>query len=301
MSSTRLKILLQYLIPQHTLSRLMGKLGNCKITWIKNNFIQWFVQHYNVDMNTAIESNPLNYADFNSFFTRKLLATARPIDSRANSIISPADGIISQIGLLRDGLLLQAKGFDFDATRLLGGDKKYTAAFNNGNFATIYLAPRDYHCVHMPLEGVLKEMIYVPGQLFSVNNATADHVPNLFARNERVISIFETSAGPMAIVLVGAMIVASIHTVWAGSVAPNRKNQIQRWNYADQNIKLAKGAEMGHFQMGSTVIILFGKDQIQWANNINAGKTVRFGEILGEQTAVHGKPANVCYSETYIE
>jgi phosphatidylserine decarboxylase len=275
------KIFLQYIIPQHTLSRLMGYLGNCKNTWIKNTFIQWFVKHYHVDMQDALQTDPLQYSDFNSFFTRQLKADVRPISPDANAIVSPADGMISQIGNLQNGSLLQAKGFYYDVRQLLGGDAQRAQPFKNGNFATIYLAPRDYHRVHMPYSGTLQEMIYVPGKLFSVNNATADAVPNLFARNERVVSIFQTDCGPMAIILVGAMIVASIHTTWAGQIAPQKKNQIRTWNYAEQNIQLKRGEEMGHFQMGSTVIVLFADRQSHWQQNIAAGQTIRLGEMIG--------------------
>ena len=280
----RLFILSQYLLPQQLLSRLAGCLAECRISWIKNTFTQWFVKKFNVDMSEAKIQNPCAYEHFNDFFTRELKEGARPISPIPNGLVSPADGAISQLGEITDGRIFQAKGHSFSATELLGGDYSVSAPFMGGQFATVYLSPRDYHRVHMPVTGTLREMIYVPGKLFSVNQTTAENVPELFARNERVVCIFDTEHGPMAMVLVGAMIVASIETVWAGLVTPP-KRVIKRFRYdeaARAPIVLEKGAEMGRFKLGSTVIVLFGKDQIKWAENLSAETAVQMGQAFAE-------------------
>lgn len=279
----RLFIVSQYLLPQHLLSRLAGCLAECRVSWIKNSFTQWFVKRFNVDMQEAKVEDPTAYAHFNDFFTRELKEGARPICPQADSLVSPADGAISQLGSITDGRIFQAKGHSFSATELLGGDYSLSAPFMGGQFATVYLSPRDYHRVHMPVTGTLREMIYVPGKLFSVNQTTAENVPELFARNERVVCIFDTEYGPMAMVLVGAMIVASIETVWAGLVTPP-KREIKRIRYdeaARAPIRLEKGAEMGRFKLGSTVVLLFGKEQMQWAENLSEQTPVQMGQAMG--------------------
>ena len=229
------KVLLQYLIPQHLLSRLIGILANSHLAWLKNLMIASFIKYYNVDLSSAEETNISKYATFNDFFTRKLKDSNRPISQNENTIVSPADGIISQIGDINNDLLLQAKGHKYNLNSLLT-EENLASRFVDGKFATIYLSPKDYHRVHMPITGTLQEMIYVPGKLFSVNAETAEQVPNLFARNERVISIFETQIGKMAVIMVGAMIVASIHTAWASKVAPNKSKTIQKWDYRHKEI-----------------------------------------------------------------
>lgn len=274
---------LQYLIPQHALSRAAGWLADTPVSWIKDPFTRWFAARYQVDMSEALEENPCRYASFNDFFTRALKPGVRPIDSEANSIVSPADGAISQLGSIELGRVFQAKGQDYSLTELLGGDPEATKPFMGGKFATVYLSPKDYHRVHMPLSGKLTQMVHVPGDLFSVNEATADNVPRLFARNERVVCFFETEAGPMALVLVGAMIVASIETVWAGQITPYRR-EVKRVNYDTvPDIQLEKGAEMGRFKLGSTAIVVFGPNAMEWDEKFTAGTATTMGQRLGER------------------
>lgn len=256
-------ILLQYLLPQHTLSRLIGKLANCQIPWVKNNLIRLFIWHYTIDLHSAENPNLDHYACFNHFFTRKLKSTLRPIDPDLSSIISPSDGILSQFGKININQLIQAKKLFYAVDDLLA-DVNLANAFNNGDFATIYLSPRNYHRVHMPYDGKLMQMVYVPGKLFSVNTATANEINNLFTRNERLICLFETSLGKMAVIFVGAMIVAGIHTTWAGKITPNLNRMIQKWEYFSQNLCFKKGDELGYFELGSTVIILVEKNTIEW-------------------------------------
>jgi phosphatidylserine decarboxylase len=276
-------IVLQYLIPQHLLSRLVGTLAASEIRWIKNPFINWFRQRYGVDMSEAADSEPTNYPSFNAFFTRALKPGSRPIDSSPNAVISPADGAISQLGAIAGNQIFQAKGQSYTTTELLGGDDKLAALFTDGAFATVYLSPRDYHRVHMPVAGKLLRTIYVPGDLFSVNQVTAAHVPKLFARNERLVCIFETEFGPMALVLVGAMIVAGIETVWAGQVAPPPRGiVITRYDRAPREVALEKGAEMGRFKLGSTAILLFPKSKLSWRSDLAAGTPLRMGERIGQ-------------------
>ncbi|MDC8803565.1 archaetidylserine decarboxylase [Halomonas pacifica] len=255
MSPSKLFALIQYPLPHHLLSRLVGRLAETRIGWLKQLLIKAFIRRFRVDMSEARDSDPGAYACFNDFFTRPLREGARPIES---GLVSPADGTLSQFGETHHGTLIQAKGQAFSITSLLGGDMHRAAPFRQGSFATIYLSPRDYHRVHMPLTGTLKEMVYVPGRLFSVNQATADHVPNLFARNERLVCFFDTEEGPMAMVLVGAMIVAAIETVWAGQVTP-LSGRVQTIRF-DEPITLEKGAEMGRFKLGSTVVMCFSKE-----------------------------------------
>lgn len=275
-------IVCQYLVPQQQLSRLAGKIADCRKPWVKNTFIRWFVQRYGVDMREAAEPEPLNYASFNAFFTRELQAGARPIAGDKNTIVSPADGTISQSGAIYNGRIFQAKGQYYSLTELLGGNEELAEPFRNGRYATIYLSPKDYHRVHMPLAGKLKTQVYVPGELFSVNTLTTDYVPRLFARNERAACIFQTDLGPMAIVLVGAMIVAGIETVWAGQVAP-LKREIRTRHYMGRRkpISLKKGQEMGRFKLGSTAIVLFGSEVMDWLDTCQAGAPVRMGEAIG--------------------
>jgi phosphatidylserine decarboxylase len=281
---TTLFILFQQIVPQHLLSRLVGFLAECRQPWLKNWLIQRFVNHFNVDMSEAQESQPQAYANFNAFFTRALKDGARKVSLDANLITSPADGAISEIGNIDYGRILQAKGRGYSLTSLVGGDEQRAEPFINGRFATIYLSPKDYHRVHMPAGAVLKEAVYVPGDLYSVNQTTAENVDALFARNERLVCIFETEQGPMAMILVGAMIVAGIETVWAGQVAPPTKQPQQIYNtQADTPILLEQGAEMGRFKLGSTVILLFPDETIEWLDSLKAGTPLRMGEVIGER------------------
>ncbi|GAA5315737.1 MAG: hypothetical protein AseanaTS_09420 [Candidatus Pelagadaptatus aseana] len=273
---------LQYLLPQHALSRAAGWLANTSIAWIKNPFTRWFVNRYDIDMSEAAQSDPCAYRSFNDFFTRALKDGARPIDSANNTVVFPADGAISQLGNIQHGRVFQAKGQDYSLIELLGGDAETAKPFQDGKFATVYLSPRDYHRVHMPLTGTLKSMIHVPGDLFSVNDVTAENVPRLFSRNERAVCLFDTEAGPMAVILVGAMIVASIETVWAGQVAPVAKT-VTTTHYGNQPvIKLEKGEEMGRFKLGSTAIVLFGPDAMNWQKSLETGSPTRMGEAMGQ-------------------
>lgn len=291
--SDRLFIVSQYLVPQHALSRVIGWLANCQWDVVKNTFIGWFVKRYRVDMGEAGCSDPLQYACFNDFFTRELKEGARVVDEAVGSVVCPADGAISQVGPIEQGSLLQAKGRHFSLVDLLGGNEERADPFQEGVFATVYLSPRDYHRVHMPLSGTLTNMIHVPGKLFSVNQLTSENVPGLFARNERVVCLFDTDTGPMALVLVGAMIVASVETVWAGQVCPGRTDCAEV-SYADQlpPIQIAKGAEMGRFKLGSTVIAVFGPGVAKFEESLGAGDPVRMGQRLGTLLA-----ANVDESE----
>lgn len=277
----RLKVASQYLAPQHLLSRLVGLLAESRWPLIKNTFIDFFHKRFNIDMSLAAQEDPHAYATFNDFFTRALKDGVRPITE--NGIACPADGAVSQLGKIEDERIFQAKGHHYTLTQLLGGDPAKAAPFRNGDFITVYLSPRDYHRVHMPYNGVLKEMVYVPGDLFSVNALTARNVPRLFARNERVVAFFDTDIGPMAVVLVGAMIVASIETVWAGLVTPP-KRELRVTNYEPHNntIELARGDEMGRFKLGSTAIVLFGPNVVHWKESLREGSTTQMGEQIAD-------------------
>lgn len=278
----RLFIFMQYILPHHTLSRLIGRLAECQTAWFKNRLIAWFIKRYQVNMSEALLEDPSAYRHFNDFFTRSLKEDARPLDNSEKAVLSPADGAISQLGSIEHGRIFQAKGHSFSLLELLGGDAERAAPFMGGSFSTVYLSPKDYHRVHMPLTGILREMVYIPGRLFSVNQTTAENVPELFARNERVACIFDTEQGPMAVVLVGAMIVASIETVWAGQVTPPLRN-LHTYDYsqaARQPITLEKGAELGRFKLGSTAIVLFGPNHVAWDDALQETSTVQVGQRL---------------------
>lgn len=272
----------QYILPHHVLSTLMSKLTHCENTAWKNSFIKLIIRLYGVNMAEAKFENLDHYPSFNHFFTRELKDHVRPIADAANAIACPADGAVSQAGPIEQGQIFQAKGHSYTALELLGGDVERAKAFEDGSFATIYLSPKDYHRLHMPLTGTLKEMVHIPGRLFSVNNTTVSAVPNLFARNERVACIFDTEAGPMALILVGAIFVSSVETVWHGVVTPPSISEPRTWQYQDDALVLEKGAEMGRFNMGSTIIVLFGKDQTEWAQHLVSGQAVRLGEQIGQ-------------------
>ncbi len=274
------KALPQYLLPHHLLSRAVGRLARCRIPWVKNLLIDGFRRLYHVDLSLAVESDPHAYPDFNAFFTRALRADARPLPSAEKAVISPVDGRVSQAGEMADGRLLQAKGRAYSLTQLLGS-VELADRFQGGHYATIYLSPRDYHRIHMPLRGRLRRMVHIPGRLFSVSPATTRVVPELFARNERVVCLFETGAGPMAVVLVGAIFVASIETVWAGVVTPPRGKRVVQWEYQEDAPELERGAEMGRFNMGSTVILLFGPGRVEWCPACQPDAVVRMGQQIG--------------------
>ncbi|WP_250655002.1 archaetidylserine decarboxylase [Alkalimarinus coralli] len=273
-------VLSQYLTPQHTLSRTVGMLADCKQPQIKDAFIKWFIKRYNVNMTEAAKENPSDYPCFNDFFTRELKPGLRPIVEDNTQVCCPVDGAISQLGDIVHGQIFQAKGQQFSLIDLLGGDIARAKPFMGGKFATIYLSPKDYHRIHMPLSGTLREMIYVPGKLFSVNPVTAENVPGLFARNERLVAIFDTEHGPMAMVLVGAMIVAAIETVWSGQVAPPvRALKVTEYPAEPSNpIHLNKGDEMGRFKLGSTVVLAFPENMAEFTDELVAGSGVRMGQ-----------------------
>lgn len=274
--------LFQSLLPQHCLSRFAGWVAHCQQPWIKNRLIKNFIRDYEVDMSLAVKESPNDYSHFNEFFTRALKPEKRPIASEPGSIVSPVDGFVSQLGDIREGQLIQAKKVDYNLQALLGGSSELASQFQQGKFATFYLSPKDYHRVHIPCAGKLREMIYVPGRLFSVNPQTTAHLPQLFVRNERVITLFTTSVGPMAVILVGAMLVASISTVWEGVIAPNTSRQIRHWHYTENAVSLSKGEELGRFQLGSTVIILFPAHSIHWSESLKPDNKVQFGECIGQ-------------------
>lgn len=280
MLKKHLFIAFQYLVPQHLLSRIVGKIAASEIYWIKNKFITFFIKKFDINMQEAKLKNADDFSCFNDFFTRELEDGARPINTEANSIVSPADGAVSQLGGIKNGRVFQAKGQDYSLHELLGGDAPLTEEFADGVFSTIYLSPKDYHRVHMPVTGKLRKMLYVPGDLFSVNQTTAENVPRLFARNERLVAIFDTEHGPMAMVLVGAMIVAAIETVWAGRISPPER-KLKVTEFTDiQPIELLKGEEMGRFLLGSTVVLCFAKNQIHWLNELSAESPLKVGEII---------------------
>ena len=273
-------ITLQELLPQQQLTRLVGKIAASEKPWLKQLFIDRFIKAYGVNMEEALQSDPKAYRSFNEFFTRTLKPGARPLATAADAVLCPADGVISAIGNIDDDSLIQAKRKRYSATALLGGDAARAALFRDGTFATVYLSPKDYHRVHSPLLGTLREMIYVPGKLYSVNQTTADHIDNLFAINERVVCIFDTQHGPMAVVLVGAMIVAAVETVWAGRVAPGF-TAVTTQRYEQGEVVIAKGGELGRFLLGSTAIMLFGAGMMEWQMDLSNGPGVQMGQQVG--------------------
>lgn len=272
----------QYILPHHFLSQVMSKFTHCENTTWKKLMISQIIKFYHVNMADAQQEDINAYRSFNHFFTRALKDGVRPLTELKTGVACPADGAVSQAGQISAGDIFQAKGKSFTVTELLGGDAQRAAPFEDGLFTTIYLSPKDYHRLHMPLTGTLKEMIHIPGRLFSVNGATANSVPRLFARNERVACIFDTEIGEMALVLVGAIFVSSVETVWHGVVTPPTIREVRSWKYAENAPVLEKGAEMGRFNMGSTIIVLFGKDKAQWLPEFVAGKAVQMGELIGQ-------------------
>jgi phosphatidylserine decarboxylase len=281
--SDRLAVLAQYLLPKRALTVFAGWRASSSATWWTHNVIPWFIKRYGVNMAEAANPDPRSYATFNEFFTRPLREGARPL--APVPFVCPVDGAISQFGAIERDQIFQAKGHSYSTRALVGGDAALAAQFDNGHFATIYLAPKDYHRIHMPCDGRLVRMIYVPGDLFSVNPVTARGVPGLFARNERVVCVFETAHGPFVNVLVGATIVGSMATVWHGVVNPPRSPSIREWNYADQNIVLKQGEEMGRFLLGSTVVMLFPQNVVTFTADWAPSKPVRLGEAMATTVA----------------
>ena len=278
--SDRLAVLPQYLLPKKLVTQLAGRFASAELGGVTQAAISRFVAHYGVDMSEAAEPDITRYASFNDFFTRALRAGARPLADA--DYVCPVDGAISQFGAIERDQIFQAKGHHYSTCALLAGDAALAAEFEHGQFATIYLSPKDYHRIHMPCAGRLQRMVYVPGDLFSVNPTTARAVPGLFARNERVVSLFDTARGPFVLVLVGATIVGSMATVWHGVVNPPRPGEIKRWNYADKLVELAKGAEMGRFLLGSTVVLLWPKGTLKFNPDWAPGGAVRMGQMMGK-------------------
>jgi phosphatidylserine decarboxylase len=283
----RLFVWLQYLLPQHTLSRIVHRASRVRTRWFKDALIRGFIRAFGVDMSEAVESNAGAYEHFNAFFTRALVPGARPLPDSPRDIACPVDGTVSMTGTVTGSTLLQAKDRRYRLADLLGDDGM-AREFDGGAFATLYLAPYDYHRIHMPLDGRLTHMRYVPGRLFSVNAATVCSVPRLFARNERVVCRFETPAGAMVMVLVGALNVGSIETVWAGEVAPARPRRGHAETYTG-DVVLRRGEEMGRFNMGSTVIVVFEPDRARLADGLSPMVAVRMGATMGESTRMAGQ------------
>ena len=277
--SDRLAVLPQYLMPKQALTAFAGWVASSQWGSATTGIIDWFVRRYNVNMAEAANPDTASYQSFNEFFTRPLRADARPL--AATAFVSPVDGAISQCGPIDGDQVFQAKGHSYSTRALVGGDATLAAQFQNGAFATLYLSPRDYHRIHMPCAGRLTRMVYVPGELFSVNPTTARGVPGLFARNERVVCVFEGAHGPFVMVLVGATIVGSMATVWHGVVNPPRPGTVQEWTYEEEDISLAKGEEMGRFLLGSTVVMLFPKGAVQFAKDWTPSRPICMGEAMG--------------------
>ncbi|NKB34759.1 MAG: phosphatidylserine decarboxylase [Pseudomonadales bacterium] len=275
-------VLIQYLLPHHFLSRCVGFFAEG--SFLKDFLIRSFIRRYGVDMTEAAISDPTEYPNFNTFFTRELKADARPIATGGNAVVSPADGTINALGTIQRDQILQAKNRNYDLLELLAGDHDLAEEFLDGSFVTVYLSPRDYHRVHMPIAGQLLKTIHVPGRLFSVNKVTTASVPNLFARNERAICVFQTSIGIVCVVLVGAMIVAGIETVWGGQICPSigpRQIKVSDHSNHEPPIQLISGAEMGRFKLGSTAIVLFPPGTLEIDQNLKADSSIRMGQMLG--------------------
>lgn len=275
--SKSFSVLVQYCCPQRKLTRFVGWLAECRWKWFKNWAIRRLIRKYHVNVSEALSDNLNDYPTFNSFFTRQLKPELRPLAPGTHTLSSPADGCVSQVGRIRADLILQAKQFDYTTVSLLGGAETLAQSFEDGSFLTIYLAPKDYHRVHIPITGKLMETTYIPGKLFSVNPMTVEAVPNLFARNERLVCIFDTAIGPVAVILIGAMLVGNIQTVWPMN---HPRHEITRECYADGPV-LERGDELGLFKMGSTVIVLLPKDKASFAATLRENAVVRVGEEIG--------------------
>lgn len=279
--SDRSAVLPQYILPKQALTVFAGKIAGAQAGHLTTRLIRWFVARYEVNMAEAANSDIASYQSFNEFFSRPLRDGARPL-AKAD-FICPVDGVISQFGAIERDQIFQAKGYHYSTTALVGGDAELAAKFQDGSFATLYLSPKDYHRIHMPCDGKLTRMIYVPGELFSVNPTTARGVPGLFARNERVVCVFETKQGPLILVLVGATIVGSMATVWHGIVNPPRTGQVREWQYQNQPLMLKKGEEMGRFLLGSTVVLLFPKNTLTFNSDWSPARAVKMGEMMGSK------------------
>lgn len=296
----KLKSLPFYLLPQHAVSRVVHAAARWRMPWWKNALTRWFIRQYKVDLSEAATADPYAHADFNAFFTRALRPDARPLPADVDAVVSPADGTISAIGRIDGGTLVQAKGRTFTVTALLGGDETLASRFHGGQFSTVYLSPDDYHRVHMPVSGRLREMIHIPGRLFGVAAFSVRAVDQLFARNERVVAIFDTARGPMGVVMVGAINVSSIETAWSGVITPPGGRRIRRWFYRGSDARsFRRGDEIGRFNLGSTVITLFGPEQVEWLPELLAGDKVRMGQALGRRAG--DEDSNVVQLDAYLK
>lgn len=278
MISDRFAVLPQYFLPKQALTQLAGKIAGWRGGAVTTALIRWFVRRYQVNMAEAANPDVASYPTFNAFFTRPLRTGARPL--AAAPYICPVDGAISQFGSIKEDQVFQAKGHSYSTTALVGGDAQLAQQFQNGSFATLYLSPRDYHRIHMPCDGELRRMIYVPGDLFSVNPTTARGVPGLFARNERVVCVFDSAKGPFVLTLVGATVVGSMATTWHGVVNPPRSKQVREWRYTKGQVCLRQGEEMGQFLLGSTVVMLFPAGALRWNPDWAPNKAIRLGERM---------------------
>ncbi|MCF6225210.1 MAG: archaetidylserine decarboxylase [Xanthomonadales bacterium] len=271
---------LQYILPHHLLTWVIHKLARVRTVWFKNAMIRTIASRFGVNWSEALHQSPDDYPHFNAFFTRQLKPGSRPLASDENALLCPVDGAISSYGKIRENQIFQAKGHGFSCEALLA-DAAQAEKYQNGEYITIYLSPKDYHRIHMPLAGELTQMSHVPGRLFSVAPYTVDTIPRLFARNERSVHHFDTPIGSHALVLVGAMLVASMETVWHGLINPPRAKKLRHYNYPAGEVKLDRGAEMGRFNMGSTVVLLFPEGSLQWREGLEVGLVVKMGESLG--------------------
>jgi len=277
----RLFAALLYILPHHFLSRIMLRLTRIEIRWFKNFAIHHYIKRLNVDLSQAQIDDYRQFKSLNDFFTRALKPSARPVAQSPN-IVCPVDGSVSEIGQIQDEQIFQAKGHSYSLEDLLGGSPERASYFRNGSYATLYLSPRDYHRIHMPAKGHLMEMLHIPGRLFSVSPSTVRTVPNVFARNERVVTNFRTAHGPMAVIMVGAIFVGSIETTWADVITPPAGRHMRQWSYdAVAQITIERGIEMGRFNMGSTVVLLFAEGKVQWDEKLCTGSKIQMGQSLG--------------------
>jgi len=277
-----LRAAVQAPLPHHALSRVVFRLTRCRARWVRRPLIHAVVKAYGVDLGEAAEPDPDRYPSFNAFFTRALAPGARPVADGTGEVACPVDGVVSQAGVARGGRVFQAKGRSFTVDELLGGVAERAEPFRGGAFATLYLSPRDYHRIHMPVDGRLVETVHVPGRLFSVDSRTTRAVPRLFARNERVAALFDTAVGPLAVVMVGALLVSAVETVWAGQVTPPRGRRVRRLPPPPAGVELARGEELGRFNMGSTVILLFPPGIVRWRPGLVPEAEVRVGQAIGD-------------------
>lgn len=289
--SNRLFSAFQYVLPQHTISRLTHRLARWDSPFVRP-LLRLFVQRYGLDMTEALPSTLDDYKSFNALFTRSLRPELRPLEENYSSVVSPADSAVSALGSIEEGQIYQAKGHHYSTLALLGGDTELAQHFHYGHFITVYLSPRDYHRLHMPLDGILTCMLHIPGRLFSVAPSAVAHIPGLFARNERVIAVFETPFGTMAMALIGALNVGSIETVWAGEVTPPAGRTVQRWDYPQGSIQLKKGEEMGRFNLGSSVVLLLPDHPFRFQDGLLPGKSVRVRQTIaqGDRSSINCSP-----------